>query len=183
MHVLLKKFARLIVLVSGLMGLAACSFFGYATWKEEVQLNDGRVIVVEQQKRAGHGIAREAWLTINLPEFSARPIVWHEHLSPLVVNVDGGKLYVVGYPPTVAEFNEYGHPHPAYVGFVWKQGVWNRIAFEEIPEKIYITNMLIEGFPPKGTIFLTLEKKNSYEVNGRAGRVDYLQRINPKFIF
>lgn len=171
------------VVATGIVVLGACSFFGYVTWKEEVQLNDGRVIVVEQQKRAGHGIAREAWLTINLPEFSAQPIVWHEHLSPLVVNIDGGKLYVVGYTPTVVEFKQYGNPRPFYVGFVWKGGVWSRISFDRIPARIYVTNMLIDGFPPRGTAFLTLEKKNGSDMNGRATAPPSLKRIDPKASF
>ncbi|MGZ3254869.1 MAG: hypothetical protein ACXU7D_11245, partial [Burkholderiaceae bacterium] len=67
-------------------------------------------------------IAREGWLTISLPEFSEQPIVWHEHLFAIVVNIHGGRLYVVGCPPTAREEQYYGNPKPNYVGFVWEGG-------------------------------------------------------------
>jgi hypothetical protein len=177
-----KKFVLLASILGCLMNLAACSQDSpYVTWKEEVKLNDGRVIVVEQKKRPDGGIAREAWLTINLPEFSTQPIVWHENLSPLIVNIDGGKLYVVGYPPTIIEENKYGKPSPDYVAFVWDHGAWNRIPFDDIPQQIYTTNMLIDGFPPKGITILTLKKKNGPEMNGDATQPPGLLRLSPRF--
>jgi hypothetical protein len=180
-HTMLKKLILLIALTGCLMNLAACS--PYVIWKEEVKLNDGRIIVVEQKKRIVGGMDREAWLTIDLPDFSAQPIVWHENLRPLVVNIDGGRLYVVGVPPTEVEFNHYGKPRPAYIGFVWENGTWTRGSFEKIPESIYTVNMLAERFPPNGTSLLTLEKKNSRELNGDARVPDYLKRLNSKFTF
>jgi hypothetical protein len=181
---MLKKLMRIMLSLGCLVTLNACSKSPeFVAWQEEVKLNDGRVIVVEQKKRADRGIAREAWLTINLPEFSAQRIVWHENLSPLVVNVDDGRLYVVGYPPTVIEFNHYDKPHPAYVGFVWKNGTWVRIPFEKIPTRIYTTNMLIDGFPENGTTLLRLEKKNSRELNGEPTHLYGLRRIDPTFSY
>jgi hypothetical protein len=153
----------------------------YVTWQEEVKLNDGRVIVVEQKKRIGGLMAREAWLTIKLPEFGVQPIVWHESLDPLVVNISEGKLYVVGYPPSVVEYNHYERPNPCYVGFVWENEKWNRISFEDIPIQIYKTNMLIDSFAPKGTILLTLDRKNSHDMNGDGRLPNSLRGIEPKF--
>jgi len=141
----------------------------YVSWQEEVKINDGRVIVVDQKKRKGGLMAREAWLTFNLPEFSPQPILWHENLSPLILNISGGKLYIIGYPPTVVECTHYGKPDPSYVGFVWDGGNWVSIPFEQIPNNIYDTNMLIEGFPPYGTKLLVLTQKASREVNGAVG--------------
>jgi hypothetical protein len=179
---MMKKFILLISVMGYLMGLVACSQdIHYVSWQEEVKLNDGRVIVVEQKKRPEGGIAREAWLTISIPEISAQPIVWHESLSPLVVNIDDGKLYVVGYPPTIIEENKYGKPSPDYVAFVWEHGIWNRIPFDDIPKKIYNTNMLIEGFPKKGTTVLTLEQKEGPEMNGKAGNLPGLLKLNARF--
>jgi hypothetical protein len=175
---MLKKIILLISLTGCLMNLAACS--PYVSWKEEVKLNDGRVIVVEQKKLNQGGIAREAWLTINLPEFSAQPIIWNENLDPLVVNIDDGKLYVVGHPPTPVETRHYGCPQPPYVGFVWENGTWIRIPFEKIPEQIYTANMLSDSFPPKETSLLTLEKKDSPELGRRPTLPALLKRLDPK---
>jgi hypothetical protein len=135
----------------------------YVEWKEEVRLNDGRKIVVEQKKLADRGMAREAWFTLNLPEFSSQPIVWHGYLKPMVLNVDGGRLYLVGiYNTTVADLKKRYTPEPhPYVGFVWEGAKWVQIPFERIPNSIYNANLLIEDFPPRGTRLLTLEEKNS----------------------
>ena len=177
-----KKIVQLIVISGCLMNLDACSFSPFVTWKEEVKLNDGRIIVVEQKKHDIGGIAREAWLTINLPEFSAQPIVWHENLDPLIVNIDGGQLYVVGFPPTPVEGRKYDCPQPPYVGFVWENLAWKRIPFEKIPERIYQVNMLADSFPPKGIDFLTVQRKTGEDLGRRATLPPGLKRIDPKLI-
>jgi len=173
---MIKKYAALFIFSGCLLNIAACSPF--VMWKEEVKLNDGRVVVVEQKKLVDHGIAREAWLTLNLPEFSDQPIVWHEFVSPIVLNIDGGHLYIVGDPPTPVEIRKYDCPKHAYVGFVWENKTWKRIPFERIPVDIYDANMLIANFPQNGTSFMTLDKKNSKEENGDA-RIHGLLKIDP----
>ena len=173
-----------IILFSYVMTFSACSHADpIVQWNEEVKLNDGRIIVVGEKKRIGGIIARETWMTINLPEFSSKPIVWHENLWPIVVNIDQSRLYIVGVPPTKVEFNFYGKPRPDYVGFIWDEDKWTRIPFEKIPESIYKTNMLLEGVPPNGITLLTLEKKNSKEVNDAIGMPLYLKKIDPKSFF
>ena len=160
----------------------------FREWQEDVKLNDGRVIVVTQKKRCegaytggnyANCIAREAWLTINLPEFSDKPMVWHENLDAKVVNLFGKALYVVGQFPTQREFKQYGEPQPPYIGFIWQIDHWQKISFEEIPQEIYEANMLIESIPPQDIKFLSLEKKNSKKINGKPTYPKYLKRIDP----
>jgi hypothetical protein len=184
-----KNALRMMLIMIAVTQITACS--KTVEWKEEVKLNDGRVIVVTQKKRCEGGdysaktgatcIARESWLTINLPEFSNKEILWHESLDPMVVNVHQGRLYVVGFPPHTLEFRAYGATNPPYFGFVWESGKWKRIAFSEIPEAIYDTNMLIESIPGAKTDFLTLGKKNSLDENGAPTKPAPLHRIDPKF--
>ena len=186
---LLRKPAQILLFVVAVTQLTACS--KTVEWKEEVKLNDGRVIVVTQKKRCEGGdytaktgatcIARESWLTINLPEFSDKEIVWHESLDPMVVNIHQGRLYVVGFPPHTVEFRAYGATNPPYFGFIWDNGAWKRIAFSEIPEALYDTNMLIESVPGTKTDLLTLARKNSPEENGAMTKPAQLHRIDPKF--
>lgn len=160
----------------------------FREWQEEVKLNDGRVIVVTQKKRCEGAytgneyapcIAREAWLTVNLPEFGDKPIVWNEHLSPRVVNIDNGQLYIVGIFPTQREFRLYGEPRPPYIGFVWKDNSWQQIPFEAIPDAIYDVNMLMEGIPPKGIKYLSIEKKESEAINGDRRIRKSSRRLSP----
>lgn len=144
---MLKTFPKLALILGYIMNLNACSN-SFVTWQEEVKLSDGRVITVTQKKQCENiYICREVWLTINLPDISSEPIVWHENLKALVVNVYAGRLYVIGMPPTEREFGMYGRPALPYLGFIWKNSQWNRIPIVEIPEQIYDTNMLMEGTP------------------------------------
>ena len=150
----------------------------YPTWKEEVKLNDGRVIVVEQKRRLEQGFVRESWITVNLPEFSASPIVWDEKLMPSILNIDDGKLYIVGEPATGRETDLYGCPEHGYVGFKWDGENWKRIPFAQIPENIYDVNLLLNSVPPEGTELLTLDRKNAADLNGN-GPLQALLRVLP----
>jgi hypothetical protein len=188
---------RLAVIWSAGAVLSACAggLIGgpkYRVWQEEVKLNDGRVIVVTQKKRCEGAytggnyascIAREAWLSMNLPEFSREEIVWHEKLIPIVVNIHSGRLYVVGFPPTGYEFDLYGKQRPPYLGFVYEgeSRSWKRIPFADIPEGIYNTNMLLDGIPPPDIKVLTLKTKESKEMNGNPAIVEYMKRIDPTY--
>ena len=176
--------------ISTMLGRPLLGGPGYVEWQEEVKLNDGRVIVVTQKKKCSEAytgqnwatcIAREAWVTINLPEFSDKPIVWHEHLKANVVNIHNHSLYIVAEPPTGLEFYQYGKPLPPYLGFVWEGGVWKRIPFADIPQEIYDVNMLIKSNGPNGIKYLSLEKKNSKQFNGDSAYRSNQKKIDPNF--
>lgn len=181
------------LLFIGIFSITACTSVlakqdKFREWQEEVRLNDGRIIVVTQRKRCEGAytggnyapcIAREAWLTINLPEFSDKPIIWHEKLKSSALNIHDNSLYMVARFPTQREFKLYGEPQPPYIGFVWKDNTWQRIPFEAIPEAIYDTNMLIEGIPPEGIKYLSIVKKESKEINGDSTYPKYIKRIDP----
>jgi hypothetical protein len=184
-----KRPLKIFFLGISIMQLLACS--KTVEWKEEVQLNDGRVIVVTQKKRCEGGdykakedatcIAREAWLTINLTEFSDKEILWHESLKPMVLNIHQGHLYVVGFPPHTLEFRAYGATNPPYFGFIWEANAWKRIPFIKIPEAIYDANMLIASIPMTKTDYLTLAQKNSAKENGALTKPPCLHRIDPEY--
>ena len=173
-----------------ILAASACSSGEYKTWREEVILSDGSKIFVDQKRRcdgAYNGqannacIAREAWLTVYRPELSERPIEWHEHLHPMIVNLFQGKLYVVGDPPTEREFHLYGSPRPAYIGFVWEADHWRQLKFSEIPPAIYDTNLLIAAFPPEGITALTVERKAANDLNGDWRIPKQLKQVDPAY--
>jgi hypothetical protein len=189
---MLKGLVRLALILGGFALLPVCAMGllnqpRYRAWQEEVKLNDGRVIVVAQKRRCeaaytGHDfascISRETWLRIKLPEFGSEEIVWNERLDPMLVNIDKGKLYVVGRPPTGREFNLYGRPQPPYLGYRWIGEKWEAISFRDIPDAIYDTNMVID-LPPEETRFLTLVRKNGSEMNGSREYPKFVERIDP----
>jgi hypothetical protein len=165
-----------------LIGMASLNI---KTWQEEVRLLDGRVITVTQKRRlegvyTGQdfgNIPREAWVTFNLPEFSAQQIVWHENLIPLVLNIYNGKLFIVATPWTALEIRQYGNPNPGYVGYRFENGQWTRIGFNDIPVAIYDRNMWIYAVPKKGADRVTLGDKAKVLVDPQILSRD--KRIDP----
>lgn len=160
--------------------------FNTVTWNEEVKLLDGRVIIVTQKRRYESGytgqnfgsVARESWLTIKLPEFDNKKITWHENLEAQVMNVYNGTLYVVGIAPTGREFDMYGKPNPAYIGFRYENSKWLRIPFEEIPIEIYDTNMFLDVSPPNKATYVSLVDKEK-DMQNRKVPMSY-KKIDPK---
>jgi hypothetical protein len=190
-----KSVSPSVLIVAGLLSLSACSKSPKSfSWKEEVRLNDESVIVVTQrrscdlpiQSEKSFGcIEREAWVTLDMPQFSPQAIVWNEKLHPRIVNVYNGKLYIVGSPPTEREsrlYEIYAKPVSPYLSFLWDKGQWNRIPLAQVPEAIYGTNMLIEGIPPKDVSVLTVEVKESRKVNGNGQYAKHLKRVDPTYI-
>jgi len=161
------------------MSLNACSD-NTQTWDEEVKLLDDRVIVVTQKRLLLNGArTREAWLTMNLPEFSPQPIVWHEALEPMILNIFNGRLYVVATPPSPRENTQYGKPNPSYIGYRWNGSAWDRIPFSEIPEVIYDGNLVLHGYYEMTTKFLKLEQKNSPTMNNSIELPKTFKRVDP----
>jgi hypothetical protein len=188
-RMIMKKIGvRLFKVIGFLLTLTACGD-GIVGWQEEVKLNDGRVIIINQKLRCQSGytganyascITREFWVDFNLPEFSPTTIQWHENLHPLALNVYAGKLYFIASPPTVIEFEQYGKPFPFYVCFQWINGKWERISFKDVPVEIYNTNLLLSNTPPPKDIkLMTLEVKKSAKFDGEIAIEKSFRRLDP----
>ena len=176
---LLKTFKTIgLALILG-ASLAACSA-DTIKWEEEVKLLDGRVITVTQKNRVEEDVSREYWLTFQLPEFSNQEIVWHENLRPIILNIYQNKLYVVGRPGTVIEYNQYGRQEPMYIGYRYEAGKWQLIPFNEIPEAIYDTNLYFDN--------MAIERKKHVSLSDKAEMVrddrymPHSKRIDPNYI-
>jgi hypothetical protein len=158
---------------------------GSTSWEEETRLLDGRVVVVQQKRRYEHvftgdgvgSIAREAWLTVKLPETGGKKVEWNEPLHPLVLNIHGGKVYVVCTFPSGKEYLQSGRPRPPYVAFTYQEGAWRRIPFSKVPIEIYETNLLIEQRPPRGTTHITLSEKAAANADPQIGA--RMRRLDP----
>ena len=169
--------------------LAACGRESTFEWKEEVQLQDGRVIVVTQKRRyervydgnSTGDITRESWLTFSLPESENKVVVWNEKLKPRILNIDQGKIYVVGWPPTSREFDLYGKVKPGWICFVLSDGKWERISLNQVPKTIWGTNLLLGGKPKNDLTFISLIQKKSKEMNGDHRYDSDTKYINPSY--
>ena len=118
-------------------------------------------------------------MQFKLPGTGDKDIAWRENLSPLVLNLYRGKLYVVGIPFTEQEFRMYGDPKPSYVGYWYDAGQWQRIPSAKIPAAIYETNLLIANGPPNGIKLVTLEMKAEEMKDERLDGP--LKRVDPKW--
>lgn len=165
--------------------MGGCSL-NTTSWTEEVKLLDGRGITITQTRRyenvytgQNNGtLPREFWVTFKLSEFGDQEMTWHENLEPRVLNVYQGNIYLVGIPFTEREFRQYGSPRPSYLGYRYEAGRWQRITFNEIPEAIYDTNLLIANGPPNGAKFVSFAMKAEEMKDDTLAQYD--KRIDPK---
>ena len=153
--------------------LAACGRESTFEWKEEVQLQDGRVIVVTQKRRYervydGHStgdVEREAWLKFSLPETENKEVIWNERAIPMILNSFNNQIYLIATYPTWSEWNRDGKPLSFYKCFQLKNRKWIKVDIKDIPPDIYEGNLLI-GSKPKNEIkfvdlkYKALEKKD-----------------------
>lgn len=161
-----------------------------ASWDEEVQLSDGRVITITQKRRYGSvydgnsfgsHVVRESWIWLRLPELGDQEIEWRENLIPMRLDVVDGKPFIVAYPATGKEFDQYKQPRPAYLAFRYETDHWQRVGFHEIPKSQYDANLVIEQFVPWLVRPMTLELKDGKEFNGKSGIYRKLKKIDPQF--
>ena len=156
-------------------------------WQEEVKLLDGRVITVKQKLRYERLTPRESWITVNLPETGNQDVTWNERLTPKVLNVINGKLYIVGMPITEIEFYWYHKPSPPYIGFIYDNKAWRQIPFKEIPVEIYDMNLSFRirdyNWPAPITPAVLTEADQAKDwADPRLSLLnkDFFKRINPK---
>ena len=109
----------------------------FPNWDEEVQLSDGRMIIVHRAHKFNTENALiETALTFDLPEMGGKQ-TWREFLYPAIVDVYEGKVYVVGdVRGSLAQFGAYRAPRLLYVAYVFSNGAWQRIPFLDVPNPI-----------------------------------------------
>lgn len=107
----------------------------FPSWDEEVQLSDGRMIIVHRAHKFNTENALiETALTFDLPEMGGKQ-TWREFLYPAIVDVYEGKVYVVG-STTYKSASKYKYPKFGYVAFVYSASGWQRVPLIQLPEGI-----------------------------------------------
>jgi hypothetical protein len=106
----------------------------FPSWNEEVQLSDGRMIIVHRAHKFNteHALI-ETSLTFDLPEMGGKQ-TWREFLYPAIVDVYQGKVYVIGNAISFAQRSAYFSPRYSYVAFSFSNGTWIRIPFDTVPQ-------------------------------------------------
>ncbi len=174
-------------LIGKIMTLTACS--GNGTWDEQIQLSDGRTVTIEQWRRYDNAydgdkmakLQREARIRFKVPELGKDAIEWQERLTPLLLNVHDGKWYIVGFPPTGAEFDHYKWPRHTYVPFRFDNGKWQRIPFKELPKEIYQTNLWLGNNPPENSP-ATQADRDAYVLRLGSQMSPHRLKIDPNYL-
>jgi len=132
----------------------------YPSWQEQVQLSDGRVIIVRQQHEVYDNYGtNQSWVTFSLPEMGGER-TWHSYLKPMRVDVHEGLVFVFGRPRGLRQFEHYRYPKHYLVSFVWADGVFVRIPFLQVPEELRREENIFPCVPNSTNSLLSTSAKN-----------------------
>lgn len=182
---LLKAFSTIGLILTLGVSMSACG--GSENWKEEVQLSDGRIIVVDRElireaggdewasNRSGSK-PKEYRIRFADPDGSGKMIEWRSTKMdiqtwpeiPLVFDIASGK-------PIVFSLAAVSICCEVYSKYVYQNGAWVE---EPLPEQFeQRTTNLLFGSHKGMSIFVNLEEKRSR--NGGVGYRNALMQVGP----
>lgn len=193
-HWLLKRITKLGFLLMMGVSMSACAgLSGHSKrWKEEVQLHDGRVIVVERSFNLGdysapgslERPALDETLTFSLPGAN-KEIVWKTEfrndvpepnsLGPLLLDIVDGVPYLATSPAGCIAYNKWGRPNPPYILFKYINDEWKRIPLEEFPPKLVQKNLMSTPDSRLLKPYYTIEQAKAQRQGGNIA--DYAKTI------
>lgn len=148
---IIKQIAKLglILTIGGTM--SACS--STMSWKEEVKLHDGQIIVADRYYNLGgkptwesrERAALNQTVTFRLPGTN-KNIIWQtdfrdsqpepNSLNLIRFDVVKGVPYIATYPAGCIAYNKWGRPNPPQVLFKYENEQWTRITLAEFPAEV-----------------------------------------------
>lgn len=193
-HLWLKRIMEFgLILMMGASMSADAGLFGHTmSWKEEVVLHDGKIIVVERFYNLGEYPAIESHnrtpldetITFTLPE-SNKKISWKTEyrndlpepnsLGALLLDVVGGVPYIATSPAGCIAYNKWGRPNPPYVLFKYVNDEWERIPIEEFPAELAHANLMSRPDSRGRKPYYNVEQVKE-QMSGR-GIADYAKTI------
>jgi hypothetical protein len=157
-----------LILTLGMSMNAEAGFFGIGgntmSWKEEVLLHDGQIIVTERFYNLGRyptldsreRAAVDQTVTFSLPGTNQK-ITWKtdfrdsepepNSLNLLLLDIVKGVPYIATYPAGCIAYAKWKRPNPPYVFFKYEGGQWKQISLAEFPSELSKTNVIV-GRPP-----------------------------------
>ena len=155
----IAKLGLVLMLGASMSACAGLLGIGGASWKEEVQLHDGHVLVVERHYNLGgyptldarERQALDQTVTFTLPGSNKR-ISWKTEyrqdlpepnsLGPLLLDIVGGIPYLATSPAGCIAYNKWGRPNPPYVLFKYTNDAWQQIPMKEFPSELVGANLM-----------------------------------------
>ncbi|MFH0728666.1 MAG: hypothetical protein V2B19_20315 [Pseudomonadota bacterium] len=137
-------------------------FLGFGnsvSWKEEVLLHDGSIIIVERTQTLGgyptldsreRVILTEKWV-FPVPG-TERKIAWEvdfhrppegSQLTLITVGFLNGAAYVATIPDGLIAYNYWKRPNPPYVFFKYDNEAWRQITLNEFPAEFKVGNVVV----------------------------------------
>ena len=157
----LGALAALIVLGTSMDAFGFLGFGDSASWKEEVLLHDGKIIIAERKQTYGNkptldsrerALIEEEWV-FPIPA-EGKSIVWKtnfrnppegESLMLMLVGFIGDVPYLATSPAGCIAYNHWGRPNPPYVFFRYDGAQWQRIPLAEFPAEFKEANVVVGG--------------------------------------
>jgi hypothetical protein len=144
-----SSFARVLCVFIGMSLLSSCLGKSTYRWKEEVQLHDSRVIVIERSVRTGEVPVEigqppaESDYTLTFKTSDGKSVTWEAGRSfrPMILDFLGEIPYVVATGITLADYQANSCPKPPYFIFKFEAGSWVRIAYEQLPSSVRRANL------------------------------------------
>lgn len=148
-HAVLQKITKLGLFLMIGVTMSACS--KTMSWKEEVQLSDGQIVIAERFYNLGgypaieskERAALDMTVTFNLPNGK---IIWKNDFRDSVpepnslnlvrFDVIKGVPYIATYPAGCIAYNKWGRPNPPQVLFKYENSQWKRITLAELPTSL-----------------------------------------------
>lgn len=164
-HSLLKAFSTIgLILTLGVSMNAEAGLFGFGgntmSWKEEVLLHDGKIIVAERFYNLGgyptlesrERAALDETVTFSLPGTNKK-ITWKtdfrdsepepNSLNLILFDVVKGVPYIATYPAGCIAYNKWKRPNPPQILFKYEGDQWKRITVEEFPAELTKANVIV----------------------------------------
>ncbi len=189
-----QHFLRLLFTVSGVLALIfGLTMNAHATntvaWKEEVQLHDGKTLIVTRThtydprgfREIGQGPPLvEATVTFTVPG-TKKEVAWksdfgranQDSLVLLMLSFLKDTPYLATEPAGCLAYNKWGRPNPPYVFFKF-DGEWKRIPLEQFPAEFKETNVVLSPDSNEN------KKKKIQEMTGCDGfvSVENIKKLN-----
>jgi hypothetical protein len=186
----MSKIKAFLLPILALLSFSACNGEKIVHWKQEVQLQDGRVIDVDRKsKRTGNlfpenvHIEYEQTLSLVNPD-SKEKITWTIPKGTLtsMLDFDQGVPYLVLRTGSVADYNTWDCPNPPFIIYRYEKSEWQRIPIEQLPEQFTVPNLFLgygtdEKAAADGAVTVA-EMQKSIKESAKEFRTIYREKIN-----
>lgn len=157
----ITKFGLLLLLSTAMMACVSTTSISKIagdTWKEEVQLHDGSILIVKrsQSYKGRHAVDQsvpvgEYSVSFTIPQ-TGKSYTWKSeygeelgrtNFNLLAIHVLNNTPYIITQPNGCMSYNKWGRPNPPYVIFKFSDNAWQRIQINELPQQFNTLNVLI----------------------------------------